>query len=323
MILSLKARLLASALALGTLATQAHAQDATAPAAPAAEAPAEAAPAISPETVVARVGGAEITEADLDAAAEDLSQQFAQLPPQQRRLATISALIDVKALATKAEAEGLQDEDAVARQIAFLRERALHNAYFDKHGAEAITEDELRARYDAEKERFVPQEEVHARHILVETKEEADKLIERLGAGEKFEDLAREASRDPSAQNGGDLGFFTKGRMVPAFEEAAFALEPGSYTQQPVETQFGWHVIQGVEKRQTQFPPFEQVREQARQVVLRDKYIEMLEAARQDLNVEYVDPELKAQVEALEQGLNQGEMPEGAGQGEAAPQPAQ
>nr|BAT27783.1 peptidyl-prolyl cis-trans isomerase [Aureimonas frigidaquae] len=302
MTLRITARLMASALLLAGLTASAGAQEAQTQPTPAPAAQAPAAPA--PDSVVARIGGKDLTEADVDAAAQEIGAQFGQLPPEQRRLATISALIDVKALAAKAEAEGLQDEAAVARQIDFLRDRVLHNAYFEKHGVSAITEDELLARYEAEKARFVPQDEVHARHILVDTKEEADSIIARLDKGETFADLARELSKDPSSQNGGDLGTFGKGRMVPAFEEAAFALEPGSHSQTPVETQFGWHVIEVVEKGKSAFPPFEQVREQARQVVMRDKYVEMLEKAREELKVDYVDPELKSQIDALEAGAD-------------------
>lgn len=302
MTLRITARLMASALLLAGLTASAGAQEAQTQPTPAPAAQAPAAPA--PDSVVARIGGKDLTEADVDAAAQEIGAQFGQLPPEQRRLATISALIDVKALAAKAEAEGLQDEAAVARQIDFLRDRVLHNAYFEKHGVSAITEDELLARYEAEKARFVPQDEVHARHILVDTKEEADSIIARLDKGETFADLARELSKDPSSQNGGDLGTFGKGRMVPAFEEAAFALEPGKHSETPVETQFGWHVIEVVEKGKSAFPPFEQVREQARQVVMRDKYVEMLEKAREELKVDYVDPELKSQIDALEAGAD-------------------
>ena len=89
---------------------------------------------------------------------------------------------------------------------------------------------------------------MHARHILVDTKEEAEKIIDDLKGGASFEELAKQ-SKDPSGQNGGDLGFFGEGQMVPEFEKAAFALEPGQFTQEPVQTQFGWHVIKVEEKR--------------------------------------------------------------------------
>ncbi|KAA0971613.1 peptidylprolyl isomerase [Aureimonas fodinaquatilis] len=309
----LTARLLASTLVLGCLLAPAMAQEATPEVATEAAQPAP----VSPDTVVATVAGAKITEGDITAASEDMASQFAQVPPAQRRAAIISALIDVKALSQLADKEKLQDDPALARKIEFARERALHNAYFEKYGVEAMTEEALQARYEEERERYQPQEELSARHILVDTREVAEKIIERLEAGEKFEDLARELSKDTSSQNGGDLGFFGRGQMVPPFEEAVFALEPGEYTKEPVETQFGWHVIESVEKRQTEFPAFEQVRDQVRQIVLRESYVDMLEKAREDVAVEFTDPALEKQIQDMEAQVSGQQAPA------PAPAPAQ
>ncbi|KTR08034.1 peptidylprolyl isomerase [Aureimonas ureilytica] len=298
-------RLAASSLALMTalVAVPALAQDTPAPAAPAAAAPAPAKP-LPPETVLAKVGSQVITEADLQAASADLASQFGQLPPEQQRLAVLSALIDIKALAEKAEAAKLQDQPDVARRIAFLRERALHNAYFEKEGVAAITDAELKARYDAEVAAMKPVEEIHAKHILVPTKEEAEAAIKELDAGKDFDAVAAEKSTGPTGPQGGDLGFFGPGQMVPPFEEAAFKLEPGTYTKEPVQTQFGWHVIKVLEKRKQQPPAFDQVKDQVRQIVMREKYIAMVQAAREAEKVTYEDPALKAQVEAMEKAMS-------------------
>lgn len=250
--------------------------------------------------IVAKVGAAEITEGDLSAAQNEIGAQFQQLPEEQRRLAVLSALIDIKALAQEAEKAKLQDEPAVASEIDFQRDRALHNAFFARNAVATVTEDELKARYDAEIGAMPTAEEVHARHILVKTREEADAAIKRLDEGADFATVAQELSTGPSGPEGGDLGFFSAGQMVPAFETAAFALEPGQYTKEPVETQFGWHVIRVEEKRQAEPPSYEQVKEQVRQVVLREKYMELVSQARNDLTVEYVDPALKQQIEAIE-----------------------
>lgn len=301
----IRLRLAASSLALMTAMTvvPALAQDTPAPAAPAAAAPAPAKP-LPPETALAKVGSQVITEADLQAASADLASQFGQLPPEQQRLAVLSALIDIKALAEKAEAAKLQDQPDVARRIAFLRERALHNAYFEKEGVAAITDAELKARYDAEVAAMKPVEEIHAKHILVPTKEEAEAAIKELDAGKDFDAVAAEKSTGPTGPQGGDLGFFGPGQMVPPFEEAAFKLEPGTYTKEPVQTQFGWHVIKVLEKRKQQPPAFDQVKDQVRQIVMREKYIAMVQAAREAEKVTYEDPALKAQVEAMEKAMS-------------------
>ncbi|WP_182085164.1 peptidyl-prolyl cis-trans isomerase [Aureimonas sp. ME7] len=330
MLSSLRLRLAVSTLVL-TLAASAHAQEAPTPAGEAAPAAAAPAPApVSPDTVLVTVGAAKITEGDLEAAAADLGAQFAQLPPEQRRLATLAALIDIKALAQKGEAEKLGDDPETARRIAFLRERALHNAYFEKTGIAAITDDELKARYDEEVKALKPVDEIHAKHILVPTKEEADAAIKELDAGKDFDAVAAEKSTGPTGPQGGDLGFFGPGQMVPAFETAAFALQPGTYTKEPIQTQFGWHVIEVLEKRPQQPPAFEQVKDQVRQVVMREKYVEIVQGARDEEKVEYQDPALKAQVETLEKAMSappqdpEEASDEAAGEeaaGEAAPAP--
>ncbi|HDZ72902.1 MAG TPA: peptidylprolyl isomerase [Aurantimonas coralicida] len=269
-----------------------------------------ATPAFAAESdVVAKVGDKEITERDLMAAAGAIGQQFAQMPPEQRKLALLSALIDIKALAQEAEKAKLQDEPDVATEIAFQRERALHNAYFAKNGVAAVTDEELKARYDKEIASVEAKQEVHARHILVKTKEGAEAVIKQLDEGGDFEAVAKEKSTGPSGPEGGDLGFFGAGQMVPAFEKAAFALEPGTYTKEPVETQFGWHVIKVEEKREAQKPSFEQIKDQVRQVVLREKYMELVRDARAAHSVEYVDPEMKKQVEAIEKSMEPGAAP--------------
>ncbi|MEF2071424.1 peptidylprolyl isomerase [Consotaella aegiceratis] len=278
------------------------------------------APAGAAETdVVAKVGADEITEQDLALATDELGSQFGQMPPDQQRLAILSALIDIKALAQEAETAGLEKDPKVEAQIELLRDRALHNAYFEKNGLNSVTDDEMKARYEKEVAAMPATEEVHARHILVKTKEEAEDIIKQLDGGADFAELASQKSTGPTGPQGGDLGFFGPGQMVPEFEKAAFALEPGSYTEEPVQTQFGWHVIKVEEKREQQPPAFDEVKDQVRQVVLREKYMELVQQARSKLGIEYVDPKVKEQVEALE---NRGVAePEGAATGEAGAAP--
>ncbi|MAP18114.1 MAG: peptidylprolyl isomerase [Aurantimonas sp.] len=283
-----RSTLLAGALVFAAFGTAAHAAD---------------------EDVVARVGSEEITERDLKAAAAEVGEQFARLPADQRKLAVLSALIDIKVLARQAEAETLQDDPEVAAQIDFLRERTLHNAYFARNGVANITEEELKARFDKEVAAMPATEEVHARHILLKTEEEAKAVIGKLDGGADFVELAKESSTGPSGPEGGDLGFFSAGQMVPEFEKVAFTMEPGTYTKEPVQTQFGWHVIKVEEKREAPKPEFDAVKDQVRQVVLREKYMGLVQKARDELPVEYVDPAMKSQVEALEKSMDPAAAP--------------
>mgnify|MGYP001073104450 FL=1 len=264
-------------------------------------APAQAAAPADPAAVVATVNGKNITEADLSLAEGELSQQFAQLPPEQRRAAALSAAIEIKVLADKAVADGLDKDPEFQRRVAFLQQRALHGEMVEKEVVGKITDDELRARYDKEIAAQPPVNEVHARHILVKTKEEAEKIIKELDGGADFQKLANEHTSDPSGKtNGGDLGYFGPGQMVPEFDKAAQALAVGAYTKEPVQTQFGWHVIKVEDKRAKQPPAFDAVKENVRSMVIRDKYFALVKQARADAKVEIPDATLKKAVDAAE-----------------------
>ena len=253
------------------------------------------------DKVVATVGGKPITEADLKLAEGELDQQFARLTPEQRRAAALSAIIEIRIMADKATADGLDKDAEFQRRMAFLNQRALHAAVIEKDIASQITDEVVRSRYDTEIAAAKPANEVKARHILVKTKEEADAVIKQLDEGGDFEAIAKEKSTDAgSGANGGDLGYFGPGQMVPEFETAAFALDVGAYTKEPVQSQFGFHVIKVEDKRSQQPPAFDQVKEQVRSLVFRDKYLEMVKNLRSQAQVEIADPALKTSVEAIE-----------------------
>lgn len=262
-----------------------------------------AAPAATPapDTVVGTVDGQPVTEADLEQALSDLDPQFSRLPPEQRRAAALSAIIEIRLIAGKAAAEGLDKTPEFQRRMDFLRARTLHSALVDAEVAKKITDEEIRARYDQEVANTPPTNEVKARHILVKTKEEAQEIVKQLEGGADFEKLANEKTNDPSGKtSGGDLGWFGPGQMVPEFEKAAFALNAGEYTKEPVQSQFGWHVIKVEDKRTKQPPAFDQVKEQVRSLLLREKYFALVKSVRDAAKVEIADPELKKGVEQIE-----------------------
>ncbi len=272
----------------------------------AAPAPAAAAPAaapVDPNAVVATVNGEKLTEADLGLAEGELSQQFAQMPPEQRRAAALSAAIEIRVMAAQAVATGLDKDPEFQRRMAFLQQRALHGEMVEKSVVDKVTDAEVRARYDQEIANTPPVNEVHARHILVKTKEEAVAIIKQLDGGADFQKLANEHTSDPSGKtNGGDLGWFGPGQMVPEFDKAAFALEVGKYTKEPVQSQFGWHVIKLEDKRTKQPPAFDDVKDQAKQAVIRDKYFALVKQLRGAAKVEIPDANLKKAVDTMEAG---------------------
>ena len=252
------------------------------------------------DTVVATVNGQSITEADLALAESELDPQFDQLTPKQRRAAAVSALIEIKLAAAASENAGVADDAEFQRRMAFLRERALHSEFVKNEIASTVTDEAVRARYDKEIAGAPVSNEVRASHILVKTEEEAADIIKQLDEGASFVELAKEKSSDGSAQNGGDLGFFGPGRMVPEFEKAAFALEVGAHTAVPVQSQFGYHVIKVTDKRPQQPPAFEQVQSQVRSLLLRERYFSEIGELRKAATVEISDPDLKAAVEAID-----------------------
>lgn len=182
-----------------------------------------------------------------------------------------------------------------------MKARTLHNAYFQEKIAPTITEEDVKQRYEKEVSGVEPQKQISARHILVETEEEAKAIITELEGGKDFVELAKEKSTGPSGPNGGDLGFFGEGQMVPEFEAAAFALEINGVTKEPVKTQFGWHVIKKEAERDAPVPTLEESSGEIRQILLREKYIGAITAAKAAASVEILDEALKTQIEAAGQ----------------------
>jgi peptidyl-prolyl cis-trans isomerase C len=284
------ARLIVSTLLLGTALTfaPAYAQDAAAPAAPAAPA-AE----VTAETVVATVGGETITEADISFAAQDLQQELQQMPPEQRKAFLLAVLIDMKVIAKASRDAGLDQDDLFKQRVEYLVERELRRSFFaDTMGKSPVTPEAMQAAYDQMVAGFQGQEEVHARHILVGTEDEAKAIKAELEAGKDFAELAKEKSTDPSAQqNGGDLGFFAKGMMVKPFEDAAFSMEPGAISA-PIQSDFGWHIIKLEEKRMSQPPTLEQVSGQLQQQLVFKGFEDAVASLRQGVAIDIPDATL-------------------------------
>ncbi|WP_027633484.1 peptidylprolyl isomerase [Clostridium hydrogeniformans] len=152
-----------------------------------------------------------------------------------------------------------------------------------------ISDDEAEKYYNDNKENFKEMEQVQAKHILVETEEEANEVAKKIAEGLSFEEAAQSHSSCPSSQNGGDLGFFTRGRMVPEFEEAAFKLNLGEVSA-PVQTQFGFHLIKVEDKKEERVKPLEEVKEVIKQNLLQEKqnqrYFDLTEELKSKYRVE-------------------------------------
>lgn len=207
--------------------------------------------------VVAKLNGEPITLGDLSAAARDMQQDLAQVPPDQRMQMVLETVIEIKLFEKAAIKDGLDKNEQVMKRLALLRARALRNEYLLNKVTKVVTDEAIKKQYDDEVAKFVPGDELHLYHILVKTEDEAKAIIADLDKGGDFEKIAKDKSSDPgSGSSGGDLGFIGKGKTVQPFEDAAFKLEVGKYTEVPVQSQFGWHVIKLTEKRKQEPPAF-------------------------------------------------------------------
>ena len=281
---------LAVAAALLSIPALASAQTAPAtppasPAGPGLAAPGQAPP--KPDTVVAKVGDHEIRLLDLSEAAQTLPDEVRSMPPQVLYPMLLDQLVDREALVIEARKQGLENEPQVKQAIARATDQVLQNALLSRDIGPSVTDAALHARYDATIAKTPGEEEVHAEHILVDNEDAAKKIIEQLNHGGDFAAIAKAQSKDPSAaQNGGDLGYFKKSEMVPEFANAAFALKPGEFTQTPIKTQFGWHVIKLIDRRVAPAPTFEQSRDQLRQEIIQAGVRQELDKARVGLVVQ-------------------------------------
>jgi peptidyl-prolyl cis-trans isomerase C len=240
------------------------------------------------DPVVARVNGVDIRQSDLAFAEEEIGGNMPTIPPEQKRDYLINYLVDVIVLSQTAEKQNLGDRPDVKRRIAFDRNRLLMESLLQDSGKAALTEDAERKVYEEAVKQVKNEEEVHARHILVPTEDEAKAILAQLKGGADFAALAKEKSKDPGAAEGGDLGYFTKEQMVPEFAEVAFKLGKGQLSD-PVKTQFGWHIIKVEDKRTRPTPTFEQVKPQIENYVAHRAQAEMVENLRKSATVERLD----------------------------------
>ena len=216
--------------------------------------------------VLAKVDGQPITDEDVAIAMADIGPGLPQkLEGAARQKYVLDYLIDLKLAARKAEADKLDQTQEFAKKLAYYRDKLAMEELLGSVAKAATTEEAERKAYDEAAKAEPPQEEIHARHILLPTEEEAKKAEARVKGGEDFAKVANELSKDTSGA-GGDLGWFTKDRMVPEFSDAAFKLKKGEISD-PVHTQFGWHIIQIEDTRTKTFPPFEQLKDQAARYV--------------------------------------------------------
>jgi peptidyl-prolyl cis-trans isomerase C len=238
------------------------------------------------DSTVAIVNGELIRMSDVEMARQRLPEQFRAMPVQMLYPTLLNGLIGSKLAAQEARRQGMQKEDEHLKLMARVEEQLLERQYMLKVIEERTTEAALKAQYERHVAGASGQEQVRARHILVNSEAEAKTIIAEIGKGADFAELAKKQSTDPAGANGGDLGFFAKDEMVPEFAEAAFAMQPGDVSKVPVKSEFGWHVIKVEERRVGAPPSFQDVEEEVRDELSREIGISAIEELKKKASIQ-------------------------------------
>tara|TARA_R110002124_G_scaffold109401_4_gene262213 strand:- start:811 stop:1668 length:858 start_codon:yes stop_codon:yes gene_type:complete len=222
---------------------------------------AEKADAGKENPTVAIVNGDEIKRSDVMHIMKDLPPNM-PVSAEQIFPMLIDQMITDRLLKAEVSKAKLDNDPEVKERLASAYDQILKAVYLERKVKSGVSDKEVKAEYAKLKKELGDKMEMHARHILVESKDKAVELIKQLDAGGDFAELAKEHSKDPGAANGGDLGYFTKEEMVPEFSTAAFALKKGAYSKEPVKTQFGWHIVKAEDLRKRAAPKLEEVADQ-------------------------------------------------------------
>jgi peptidyl-prolyl cis-trans isomerase C len=239
--------------------------------------------------VVATVNGKDITRSDVLSFISNLPEQVRQMPLENLFSLAQDQVINNELVNEKAKAAKLDGDPEVEKLTVQAKEQIVRGVYMDRELAKAVTEDKTRKAYATYVAGMGDVQETKARHILVDSEAKAKEVIAKLKGGAKFEDVAKEYSKGPSGQNGGELGWFAKNEMVPEFANAAFALGKGEVSKTPVKTQFGWHVIQVEDRRQRPVPDYDSVKPQVEAKLRQEALNDILAAWNKDAKIKKLD----------------------------------
>lgn len=256
------------------------------------------------DEVIAIVNGQNITAATLNDIGNSLDPNLMHLNADKRKAAILHLYINMLALAKGAQDKALDKTEEYKKMMLLAKQEVLQKLYVNNVIMDSINEDDIKKRYKKEIASLPREEEVHARHIIVKTKEDAKAIIKRLDKGEDFSKIAKEVSTDGSSAVGGDLGYFSHGQMVEPFEKAAFALKIGTYTHEPVQTPFGWHIIKVEDKRLKKLPSLEDMHDAVRNLIAIDKYNDLIKQLRTNINVKISNANVTKEFDALDKKAN-------------------
>ncbi len=242
------------------------------------------------DPLVAKVDGVDIHQSDIALAEEELGASLPQdATPEARRNYLITHLVDMILLSRAAEEQGLSGSDDFKRRFAAMRTKLLAGLMLRQVAQKSVNEEAMHKVYDDAIKQMGDEQEVRARHILVETEDQAKAIQADLKKGADFAELAKQKSKDPAAADGGDLGYFTKDQMVPEFADVAFKLDKGQISD-PVKTAFGWHIIKVEDKRKKPVPTYDQVKDQLATVVVQQSQADLVNKLRNQAKIERTNP---------------------------------
>ncbi|WP_028879415.1 peptidylprolyl isomerase [Terasakiella pusilla] len=245
------------------------------------------------DPVVATVNGVEIYYSQVQQAQRAMGGQAMAVPLEMIQSMLINTIADRTIVAEQARKDGFDKNEEFKKRMADIEQQVLARDFIADYAEKQITDKRVEEAYQAMIKDFEPQKEVHARHILVEDEAAAKDVIKELEGGADFVELAKTKSTGPSGPQGGDLGFFSAGAMVPEFEKAAFALKAGEFSKEPVKTQFGYHVIKLEEERKTQPPKLEDVKDQIEGEIGNEAVSKYIEGLRKDAKIVLFDKDGK------------------------------
>ncbi|TAJ34947.1 MAG: peptidylprolyl isomerase [Reyranella sp.] len=252
-----------------------------------AKPPAQVAQPAPKDPVVATVNGQPVRLSELEIAQQSLPQQYRNMPLQAVFPALLERLIDSKLVVQEGKKSKTNEDAAFKKRMAFVEEQVLQDYWIQREIAKMVTAEKIQQRYQERLKSMPSEEEVHARHILVSTEDEAKALIAELKKGAAFDKLAKDKSTDKaSGAEGGDLGWFKKSDMVKEFADAAFDLKKGELSEAPIKTQFGYHVIKVDDRRTAPPPALEELAEQIREELAREAVTAQLDKMRSGAKIE-------------------------------------
>jgi len=246
--------------------------------------------AIKADAVYAKVNGESVTGKDVQTFIAKMPPQLQEAPADQLLEPIVNQMVNDKLVAKAAAAENLEKDAKAQQMIKDAREQIIRDRYVEKTLENKITDAKVKAKFDELSKNIVPQDEVRASHILVADEKTANEVLAKLNKGEKFEALAKQYSKDPTKEKGGDLGYFVRPAMVKEFGDAAYGMKKGDVSKTPVKTQFGYHIIKVVDRRPMVKPKFETVKDQVREQMTNEEIRNIVKKLRDDAKVEITLP---------------------------------